>query len=464
MSRTRIFFINGAILTVTSLIMKSISMLFNLYIANKIGSEAVGVFSLVMSVYMFAITLATSGLSLACTCIVSEQFSKENYLNGLKAVRNCFILALILGLLSSSVILLFSKIISHNWLKSMVSPIPLYLIAIGLPFISVSSVINGYFSAIRKSYKSAFSQFFELFVKITATIILLSFYSSESVESICICLILADIISELSSCVLLIALYKKDISKYCKTSIFDLSFKKRILKISAPISIASYIRSGLSTFKQLIIPNRLVLFGLPYSLALAEYGKINGMTMSVLLFPNVFIMSFSNLLIPEFASLVSKQYKKRILQICQKVFLATSLFSITIAMIFFFLSEQISIIVFKSLECNEYIKILAPLILFIYPDSILDSMLKGLNKQFNVMVCNLLDLILTIGILYFLLPCFGLTGYLLAIMVSEIFNFCISFFQLYKATGFKMATPILYCYIFFAIFLFYEIILLFGQN
>lgn len=79
--RTKIFFINGTILTITSLIMKSIGMVFNLYVANKIGSEAVGIFGLVMSVYMFAITLATSGLSLACTCIVSEQFSKGNFLD-----------------------------------------------------------------------------------------------------------------------------------------------------------------------------------------------------------------------------------------------------------------------------------------------------------------------------------------------------------------------------------------------
>lgn len=432
-------------------------MIFNLYVSNKIGSEAVGVFSLVMSVYMFATTLATSGLSIACTCIVSEQFSKGNFFDGLKAIKSCLVFSLLLGLSSSLLILSFSNIISSNWLKSMVSSTPLYLIAVGLPFISISSVINGYFSAVRKGYKSAFSQVFELLVKILVTILLLTYYPNKSVESICICLILADIISEICSCLLLLTLYKKDCAKYSKKAVTNITFKKRIFKIAFPVSATSCIRSGLSTLKQFIIPNRLMLYGLTYSVALSEYGKINGMTMSVLIFPNVFILSFSNLLIPEFASLTAKQYKKRILEICQKVFLATSIFSISISAIFFFFANEISLIVFQSSECAKYIKILSPLILFMYPDNILDSILKGLNKQFHVMLCNILDLILTITILYFLLPIFGLTGYIFAIMISEIFNFCISYFQLYKATKFRMSISLTCCYLFFMLLGFYGI-------
>ena len=432
-------------------------MVFNLYVSNKIGSEAVGVFSLVMSVYLFAVTLATSGLSLACTYIVSEQFAKENYINGFKAVKSCFIFSILLGLGSSLLVLLFSNTISNTFLKSMVSSKPLYLVAIGLPFISISSVLNGYFSAVRKGYKTAFSGIFELLVKIFATIILLNFYAKQNVESICICLILADVISEICSCFLLLILFRKDKLKYTKRAINDITFKKSILKITIPVSITNYLRSGLSTLKQFIIPTRLVLFGIPYSIALSEYGKINGMTMSVLLFPNVFITSFSGLLIPEFASLSSKQYKKRILDVSQKVFLTTLIFSITVSFIFFFFANQISLMVFQNLDCAKYIKILSPLILFMYPDNIIDSMLKGLNKQINVMICNILDLILTIGILYFLLPVLGITGYLLAIIISEIFNFFVSYFQLYKATGFKMSLPIICCYLLFSLIAFIEI-------
>jgi len=438
--------------------MKSIGMIFSLYVSNKIGSEAVGTFSLVMSVYMFLVVIATSGLSIACTCIVSEQFAKGNFLDGLEAVKSCLLFALLLGLGSSILVLFFSNIISKVWLKSMISSIPLYIISIGLPFISISSVINGYFSAVRKGYKSAISQVFELIIKIIVTVVLLISSSNPNVESVCIYLILANVISEICSCILIIILYRKDISKYTSRKITQITFKKRIFKIAFPVSITSYIRSGLCTLKQFIIPNRLLLYGLSYSMALSEYGKINGMTMAVLTFPNVFITSFSNLLIPEFSSLAAQKYKKRILEVCKKVFIATSLFSIALTVIFFIFSDKISIMIFKNLECSKYIKILSPVILFIYTDNILDNMLKGLNKQLNVMTCNIIDLILTIIILYFSLPFLGLTGYLLAIMISEIFNFCVSYFHLYRATNFKIPLLLACCYILFGIIGFYNVL------
>ena len=55
--------------------MKFAALIFNIYISNQIGSEAVGVFSLVMAVYLFFITVATSGLNIAVTVIVSEKFA-----------------------------------------------------------------------------------------------------------------------------------------------------------------------------------------------------------------------------------------------------------------------------------------------------------------------------------------------------------------------------------------------------
>lgn len=73
MRRVKVFLLNGILLTVTALVMRTIGMFFNVYISNKIGTEAIGVYQLIMSVYMFAITLANSGINLATTRIVSEQ-------------------------------------------------------------------------------------------------------------------------------------------------------------------------------------------------------------------------------------------------------------------------------------------------------------------------------------------------------------------------------------------------------
>ena len=421
MRKAKIFLINGVILTSTSLLTRGAGLIFNIYIANQVGSTAIGIFSLIMSVYNFAITVATSGLSISCTCIVSEEFEKKNYITGIKAVRTCKIFALLLGILAGFFIILLAPIISKFWLKGAVSNIPIYTIALGLPFISISSVIGGYFSSVGKSYKSAIAQTFELVIKMIASIIFLRFAIPKGVEAICISLILADVISEIFSFSLNSIFYTIDKRKYCQTKIFNIAF---------PIAITSCIKSGLSSLKQFLIPLRLELSGLTYSMAVSQYGLISGMVMPVLLFANVFITSFSGLLVPEFSRLLAGENYNILKTVSNTIFQITFIFSICIGSIFFFYSDEISLAIYQNLESAKWIKILAPLVLLMYVDNIVDGILKGINEQVGVMCCNIIDLLVTICIIFFLVPKMGITGYIFSIFVSEILNFVISCFQL----------------------------------
>lgn len=66
MRRIKVFIFNGIMLTSTFLLMRIVGVCFNIYISKKIGSETLGVFSLIMSVYMFSITVATSRNKSCC--------------------------------------------------------------------------------------------------------------------------------------------------------------------------------------------------------------------------------------------------------------------------------------------------------------------------------------------------------------------------------------------------------------
>ena len=157
--------------------------------------------------------------------------------------------------------------------------------------------------------------------------------------------------------------------------------------------------------------------------------------MPVIMFPIVFISSFSSLLIPEFSSLLAKGYKKRILDVSHKIFIIALIFSLIITIVIIIFANNISFVIYQNLECARYIRILSPLILLMYLDNIIDNMLKGgLNRQFKVMLCNIYDLIITITLLYFLLPILGMDGFIICIYVSEIFNFIVSYLELRKAT------------------------------
>lgn len=418
--------------------MKFAVLIFNIYISNQIGSEAVGVFSLVMAVYLFFITVATSGLNIAVTVIVSEKFATNKEISAVKAIRTCIFFSLLLGIFAGAIILFASNFITNICLHSMVSSKPLFYIAIGLPFISMSSCIASYFTSTRKAYKNAITQIFEFIIKIIATIILLKININNGVEAICISLIAADVISEICSFTLIFILYILDI-KFKKLS-FVRSFGQRIniIKIAMPVALTSYIRSGLSTLKQLLIPSRLEKSGSSCSTALSQYGMINGMVLPVIAFPTVLINSYSMLLIPEFATYVAQKNYKAINFISNKIFKITCAFSICISSIFMFFANDLGLVIYNNLETGFLFKVFSPLIFFMYMDNIIDSILKGLNKQFGVMCCNILDLSVTTFFIYFLLPIYGIKGYIISIFISELLNFTVSFLQMIKYSKIKI--------------------------
>lgn len=436
--KSKLFLINGTILTITSLLMKFASLVFNIYISNQIGSEAVGVFSLVMAVYLFFITVATSGLNIAVTVIVSEKFAVNKDKIAIKAIRTCIFFSLLLGIFAGSLILLSSNFITDKFLHNMVSSKPLFYIAIGLPFIAMSSCISSYFTSIRKAYKNAITQVFEFIIKIIATVILLKINISNGVEYICISLILADVISEVCSFSLIFILYIIDIKFKKLDSVRSFGQRINIIKIAFPVAITSYVRSGLSTLKQLIIPTQLEKSGLSCNNALSKYGIINGMVMPVITFPTVLINSYSMLLIPEFSTYVAQKNYTAINYISNKIFKFTCAFSVCICSIFFLFSNELGLVIYNNLETGYFFKLLAPLIFFMYMDNIIDCILKGLNKQFGVMCCNILDLSVTTCFIYFLLPIWGINGYIVSIFISELLNFSVSLFQMIKYSKMKL--------------------------
>ena len=59
-------------LTAVSLVMRTVSVAFNVILTEKVGAEGMGLLTLVMSVNGFAVTFATSGISLVVTRMTAE--------------------------------------------------------------------------------------------------------------------------------------------------------------------------------------------------------------------------------------------------------------------------------------------------------------------------------------------------------------------------------------------------------
>lgn len=426
-------------LTITSLVMQAIGMFFNIYISNKIGTEAVGIYQLIMSVYMFTITLANSGINLATTRIISEQdaFGMDSEIK--KAMKKCLTYSLIMGCFSGILLFCFSSFIATYYLHSKISAFPLRILAISLPFLSLSSCMNGYFYALRKVKKTVSAKVLEEFFKISFISFLLNYFMPpSSLEYACISLVLGSTTAEILSFIILFFLFWIDKKKLTANSYKDTNYTKQILKIAMPISFTSYIRSGLSTLKQLLIPIQLEKSGLSCENALSSYGIINGMVMPLIMFPCSFISSFSSLLIPEFSYMNVKCESQKMNFVLNRILKLCFIFSFLIMGIFWCFSYELNSIIYPNIDISFYIKLLCPLIVLMYIDNIVDSILKGLDKQVSVMGINIIDLISSICLIYFLLPLQGIKGYIIVLFASEIINGLLSLFLLIKHTSLKI--------------------------
>ena len=435
------FFKNAIILTCTSLLMRGIALAFNVYISNKIGAEAIGLYSLLSSVYGFALTLATSGIALAVTRMVAEAMGKENDRLIRVSMEKCLGYALFFGALSSALLFLLAEPIGLFWLDDERTVVPLRLMSISLPLISLCSAMNGYFTAVRRVAKNAFSQISEQAVKIFATTLLLTFFMPDGIEYACIALVVGGAASEIFSFFVMLILYLKDKRKYVSQTgevPEGRSVRKRLLGIALPVAFSTYARSGLLTIEHTLIPIGLRKNGSSREHSLAAYGTLSAMVMPIILFPSALISSFASMTIPELAECASRGHVRRIRYICERVFQLSLVFSVGVCSIMLYCSSELGSVIYSSKEASLYIKLLAPLIPVMYLDSTVDAMLKGLGEQLYSMNVNIIDALISVFLVWLLLPIYGIEGYIFIIFFMEVINFSLSATRLMWKTGLRL--------------------------
>lgn len=102
-----LFIKNALILTVSSLILRFVGIIFKVWLAKLIGSEGIGLYQLVFSVYMLASTFAASGICTAVTRLIAEELAVGTKKGAVKIMRRSVELTLIIA--AATVITVFSE-------------------------------------------------------------------------------------------------------------------------------------------------------------------------------------------------------------------------------------------------------------------------------------------------------------------------------------------------------------------
>ncbi len=440
-SRTRRFFLNAISITAAALLLRGVSVIFNVYISNKAGSEAMGLFALLGSIYGFSMTVGMAGINLGVTRLVSDALAKKDPKSAKRSATISLLVCTVTGTVAGILLFSLAPALGEGMLGDIRAVRPLRLLALTLPPVAISSCLSGYFTAVRRVKINAAFGIVSQLVKIGATVALLSFFQSLEPEQACIALVLGGAVAEFFSLGITFLLYLADKRKLSKLPDLkespEAGLAKKLLSITLPVTASACIRSALSMLQHILIPKGIHKSGRAWGEALSSYGALHGMALPLLLFPSAFITAFSGLLIPEISECCAQNDAQRLKRTAYRTLSLSLFFSIGTSGIMLFFSHELGMTVYNNEETALYIRVLAPLIPVMYIDSAVDAILKGSGHQVYSMNINIIDTLTACVFALTLIPKMGIWGYVISIYATEIMNTTLSLVKMLSISKMK---------------------------
>ena len=434
--KSYVFIKNTVVLTATSLILRAGGMLFRIYLAGKIGSEGIGLYQLIFSVYVFAATFATSGIATAVTRLIAE--NTKNGKAGEKAVmRKSLAFTCGFAAVSVGVVFLGADFIAEVLLRDARAALSIRIMSVSLPFMGFCSCFRGYLIAKRKTFEPSISQLFEQAVRMAVVIIALSLNGTENLEKCTASVLLGDLAAEVLSALFLYAVYRVNIRRGSVGGTAPHGIGRQILRISLPIMGGKYMSSALHTAENLLVPSSLDKYS-NKSDGLEGFGDLKGMALPILFFPASFLSALATMMIPEISESFSNGDRRSVQSTVERTMELTLLLSIFAAACFMFCGDSAGIIIYGSERVGYMLRMLAPIVPFMYLESIMTGILKGLDRQNDMFVYNTVDSVARIICVLLLVPKFGMEGFLMVMTVSNIMTSSLCCRSALKASCVKM--------------------------
>lgn len=433
-----IFIKNALILTVSSLILRFAGIIFKVWLAALVGSEGIGLYQLVFSVYVLASTFATSGISTAVTRLIAEETALGSKKGTLKILRRSMQLTLIIAFITVGIIWLGADFIAVKLLGDARAVTAVKILPLSLPFMGITSCLRGYFIARRSATPNAVSQIFEQAVRIILVVVLVTKFAAKGLEFCCAAVITGDVAAEILACIMLYLIYlssKKGLNKLNGRKRPPYGIVRKITHIALPITSGRYLNTALRTAENILVPKSLSKYAFCGDKALSQFGMIKGMALPILFFPSAILNSVSTLLIPEMSEAAAKNQSRLVKTATGNILKLTAVISFIFAAIFYVAGEQIGMLIYKSEDVGFLLKALSPIVPLMYLDSISDGILKGLDQQVFSFRTAVSDSLMRIVLIIFLLPKTGLYGFIGIMYFSNFLTCFLNVGRLMKISG-----------------------------
>ena len=425
---------NVGLLTAANLLMRGVSMLFQVYLTARVGAAGVGLLQLILSVNLFAVTLGTSGLRVAALYLSAEAYGLRRYGGVRQAMVWCLTAGLLLSALVGGAMMAFAEPLALSVVGDLRAVLSLRLLGLTLPLSCLSMILSGCFTACGQVRTLVAVEVGDKAATVVLTMLLLQQGIAGDLAHACAAIVGGNALAAVGSVAVLLGLLRRWLGKLDGGGAMP-DMGRRLLGIAGPVAVSDYLRSGLGTLEQFLIPWGLGRFGGSHTQAMADYGVIHGMVFPVLMFPCTVLYAVADVLVPELARCRAEENQRRIRHVAGRCLRQGFLYAAAVAAVLWLLAMPLGQLLYRSDDAGRYLRLFAPAVVMLYLDCLVDGMHKGLGQQVYTVRVNTLTSILDVALLYLLLPRWGIAGYYVSFWVSHGVNFYLSIRRLGKLTG-----------------------------
>ena len=370
------------------LITKLLGFGIRIIYTRMVGSDAINLYSLVMPTYSLLLTIATLSLPVVISKLISEHKTKS-----IKILSNATIITLVLNFIVIITIYFTKDFIATTLLNDSRCSTLLMAMALTFPFVSLSSILKGYFYGKQKMAPHTISNIIEQIVRLALIFLVIPKLINMGIVYSVMGLILISIASELASIITFLVFLPKKFKITKEDLKPDMKTSKEILSISIPTVSGRLIGNIGFFFEPILLTNILLFAGYSMDFILNEYGAYNAYTISLLSMPSFFIAAISSSLLPEISKFYYKEnlvmVKRRLKQAVILSFIVGSIFS---SFIYLFREPLLSTL-YNTTKGSEYIEILAPFFVLFYLEGPLQSVLQAIGKAKTTMFITMVAVI-----------------------------------------------------------------------
>ena len=305
--------------------------------------------------------------------------------------------------------------------------------ALSLPMGAFHACVNGYYFARKKLSVPAAAQLLEQLARVGASYLVFLLWTDQGIPVTPLLAAVGLLSGELGAMVFSGLVIFRDYTKahyQIRHMVSPFSDFKSVVCLSFPLTCNRLLVNLLHSIESVLIPGHLRLYGLDNASALSVYGVLTGMALPLIFFPCAITNAVSTVLLPSVAesqAVGNHQNIRKSIFLSVKCCLALG-FSFTV--FFYFFGDFLGLLLFQNEFAGTFIKTLSFICPCLYLSGTLGGILNGLGAVNQTLLLNVIGLGVRLLFVFFLIPVYGIMGYLWGLIVSELLVTVLSLFFL----------------------------------